>query len=85
MGRQNGQDPQKDDGELLADSPYLQVALLVWTVGIFAIAIVLAYSGLVEIGLLVLAAGLLLAVFAFWEAIVELARWLRAGGKGDKR
>jgi hypothetical protein len=81
MGSSGGSGaPQDPDEEPMLGHPIMQAAVLVWTLGIFAIAIVLAYSGRVAIGLLVLAAGLVIGLFAFWRPLVELYHYLRGRG-----
>ncbi len=69
--------PSEPDGDLLLDAPIIKAAVLIWTVGVFAIAIVLARAGMTIISILVLLAGAAIGVFAFWEPLKELYRWLR--------
>ncbi len=73
-----GEEPPEHDDDLPALAhPLMQAAVLIWTLGIFGIAIVLAYAGQVLLGLLVLAAGLAVGLFAFWKPLVELWRYWR--------
>ncbi len=73
--------PSEPDGDLLLDAPIMKLAVVIWTVGIFAIAIVLARAGLTSIGIMVLVAGAAVGIFAFWEPIKELYSWLRHEGQ----
>jgi hypothetical protein len=69
------------DNELLLDAPIMKLAILIWTVGIFGIAIVLAHAGQTGIGVLVLLVGAAIGIFAFWEPLKEFYRWLRHEGQ----
>jgi hypothetical protein len=80
MNEKPGQQPETDE-DLLLDSPIMKLAILIWTVGIFSIAIVLAHAGQTGIGVLVLLLGAAIGVFAFWESLKELYSWLRHQGR----
>lgn len=69
--------PEPDDDLPALSHPIMQAAVLIWTLGIFGIAIVLAYAGEKGLGLIVLAAGLAIGLFAFWKPLVELYHHLR--------
>ncbi len=69
--------PSEPESDLLLDTPIMKAAVLVWTVGIFAIAIVLARAGMTTIGVLVLLTGAAIGIFAFWQPLKELYHWLR--------
>jgi hypothetical protein len=80
MNEKPGQQPEKDD-DLLLDAPIIKLAILIWTVGIFGIAMILAHAGQTAIGVLVLLTGAAIGLFAFWEPLKELYGWLRRQGQ----
>ncbi len=73
--------PSEPESDLLLDAPIMKAAVLIWTVGIFAIAIVLARAGMTTAGVVVLLAGAAIGIFAFWEPLKELYYWLRHHGQ----
>ncbi len=80
LNKKPEQQPEPD-GDLLLDAPIIKLAIIIWTVGVFGIAIILAHAGYSDIGILVLLAGAAIGIFAFWQPLKELYAWLRREGQ----